>query len=95
MSGRGNCYDNAGMEGFFGTLKQDSIRHEWYLTRDEAKTSIFEYIEVFYNQQRQHFAINYQTPMLFEQQFILLYPCVCENVGRLAAVLIAIVNLSL
>jgi transposase InsO family protein len=68
MSRKGNCYDNAAMESFFGTLKQELVHHERYATRKAAKASIFEYIEIFYNQQRKHSTINYQTPMAFEQQ---------------------------
>ena len=68
MSGKGNCYDNATMESFFGTLKQELVHHEYYATREQAKASIFEYIEVFYNQQRRHSAIQYQAPLVFEQQ---------------------------
>jgi putative transposase len=67
MSRTGNCYDNAAMESFFGTLKQELVHHERYITREQARASIFEYIEVFYNHQRKHSAINYQTPMTFEQ----------------------------
>jgi putative transposase len=55
------------MESFFGTLKQELVHHERYITREQARASIFEYIEVFYNHQRKHSAINYQTPMTFEQ----------------------------
>jgi len=67
MSRKGNCYDNAAMESFFGTLKQELVHHERYATRKAAKASIFEYIEVFYNQQRKHSAINYQPPVVFEK----------------------------
>jgi len=67
MSRTGNCYDNATMESFFGTLQQELVHHQRYATRKTAKASIFEYIEVFYNHQRKHSAINYQAPMLFEQ----------------------------
>ena len=49
MSSTGNCYDNAPMESFWGTLKQELVYHERYRTREEAKQSITEYIEVFYN----------------------------------------------
>ena len=66
MSRRGNCYDNAVMESFFGTLKTELIYHEKYKTRAQAKLSIFEYIEVFYNRQRRHSAIGYQSPETFE-----------------------------
>lgn len=68
MSRKGNCYDNAAMESFFGTLKQELVHHECYTSREQAKASIFEYIEIFYNQQRKHSAINYLAPMVFEQQ---------------------------
>lgn len=66
MSRRGNCYDNAVMESFFGTLKTELIYHEKYETRAQAKLSIFEYVEVFYNRQRRHSAIGYQSPEAFE-----------------------------
>jgi transposase InsO family protein len=66
MSRTGNCYDNAMMESFWGTLKQELIYHENYLTRQQAKQSIFEYIEVFYNRQRRHSAIGYVSPEAFE-----------------------------
>jgi transposase InsO family protein len=55
------------MESFFGTLKQELVHHERYATRQAAKASIFDYIEVFYNQQRTHSAIHYQAPMVFEK----------------------------
>lgn len=61
MSGTGNCYDNAAMESFFHTLKT-----EHYLTREQAKQSIFEYVEVFYNRQRLHSTLGYVTPNDFE-----------------------------
>jgi len=66
MSRTGNCYDNAVMESFFGTLKTELIYHERYATRNQARQSIFQYIEVFYNRQRRHSAIGYQSPEAFE-----------------------------
>lgn len=66
MSRTGNCYDNAVMESFWGTLKQELIHHENYLTRQEARQSIFEYIEAFYNRRRRHSALGYQSPEAFE-----------------------------
>ena len=66
MSGRGNCYDNAAMESFFKTLKTELIRWEKYATRNEAKKSIFEYIEVYYNRNRMHSSIGYMSPVEFE-----------------------------
>jgi len=67
MSGKGNCYDNAVAESFFHTLKTELVYFENYQTREEAKSSIFEYIEVFYNRQRRHSALNYVSPVNFEQ----------------------------
>ena len=66
MSGTGNCYDNAPMESFFSLLKTELVHHQRYMTRQEARTSIFDYIEVFYNRQRIHSAIDYQTPVEYE-----------------------------
>ena len=67
MSRKGNCYDNAAMESFFGTLKTELIHHRHYLTRLEAKTDIFEYIEVFYNRYRRHSTLGYLAPVAFEK----------------------------
>ena len=69
MSGVGNCYDNAAMESFFHTLKTEHVYFERYKTREEAKSSIFEYIEVFYNRQRRHSTLDYKTPLAFEQNY--------------------------
>lgn len=66
MSRTGNVYDNAPMESFFATLKTELIHHCNYITRRLAKSDIFEYIEVFYNNQRLHSALGYLTPMAFE-----------------------------
>lgn len=66
MSGTGNAYDNAPMESFFATLKTELIHRRRYRTRKEAKVDIFEYIEVFYNRQRLHSALRYQSPAEFE-----------------------------
>jgi transposase InsO family protein len=68
MSGKGNCYDNAITETFFHTLKTELIYWERFETRDEARTKIFDYIEVWYNRQRLHSSLGYQTPVEFEQQ---------------------------
>ncbi|WP_371876388.1 IS3 family transposase [Pseudoduganella chitinolytica] len=59
MSRRGNCYDNAPMESFWGTLKNELVHHRRYATRAEAKASIQEYIEIFYNRQRRHSRIGF------------------------------------
>lgn len=68
MSGTGNCYDNAAMESFFHTLKTEHVYFEHYLTREQAKQSIFEYVEVFYNRQRLHSTLGYLTPTDFESK---------------------------
>jgi Transposase and inactivated derivatives len=67
MSSSGNCYDNALMESFFHTLKTELIYFEKYQTRQEARGSIFEYIELFYNRVRRHSALNYCSPAEFER----------------------------
>lgn len=66
MSRRGNCWDNACVESFFGTLKRELIYHRQYRTRDEATQEIFEYIEVFYNRRRRHSTLGYYSPAEFE-----------------------------
>ncbi len=66
MSCKGNCWDNAVAESFFHTLKTELVHHEDYLSRTQAKTSIFEYIEVFYNRQRRHSHIGQMAPLAFE-----------------------------
>ena len=62
MSRRGNCLDNAPMESFFASLKTEQVHHARFRTREEAKAAVFDYIEVFYNRQRLHSALGYQTP---------------------------------
>lgn len=66
MSTKGNCYDNAVAESFFHTLKVELIYSEKYLTRQSAISSIFEYIEIFYNRERRHATLNYYSPAEFE-----------------------------
>ena len=66
MSRKGNCWDNAVAESFFHTLKTELVHHEDYRSRSEAKASIFEYIEVFYNRQRRHSHIGQMAPLVFE-----------------------------
>jgi len=67
MSRTGNCYDNAPIESFFATLKTELVHHRHYATRAEAKTDIFEFIEIFYNRSRRHSYLGYQSPVAFEQ----------------------------
>lgn len=67
MSRKGNCYDNACMESFFGTLKTELIYFTRFKTRAEARLAIFEYIEVFYNRIRLHSRLGYRSPDEFEK----------------------------
>jgi putative transposase len=66
MSRKGNCWDNAPMESFFHTLKTEWAYRFKYITRKEAKASLFGYIEIFYNRQRRHSALQYMNPCQFE-----------------------------
>jgi transposase InsO family protein len=66
MSGRGDCYDNAMMESFWATLKSELVHQCIYATREQARRSIFEYIEVFYNRKRLHSSLGYNSPESFE-----------------------------
>jgi putative transposase len=66
MSRKGDCWDNAPMESFFHTLKTELVMHCDYKTRDQARASLFDYMEVFYNRQRRHSTLNYETPLAFE-----------------------------
>jgi transposase InsO family protein len=66
MSGRGDCWDNAAMESFWATLKTELVHHESYATRADARRSIFEFIEVFYNRVRLHSTLGYVSPERFE-----------------------------
>jgi putative transposase len=67
MSGKGNCYDNAVTETFFHTLKTELMFDCVFKTRAEAKSAIFEYIEIFYNRERRHSTLGYCSPVNFEQ----------------------------
>lgn len=67
MSRRGNCWDNAAMESFFASLKKELVHDEDYATRAEAKASIFEYIEAFYNRVRRHSSLGYVAPDEYER----------------------------
>jgi putative transposase len=68
MSRKGDCYDNALMESFNGTLKTECVERESYQTRSQARRSIFEYLEAFYNRQRLHSSLGYVSPVVYEQQ---------------------------
>ena len=66
MSGKGDCWDNAVMESFWATLKTELVHNEHYVSREQARRSIFEYIEVFYNRKRLHSSLGYVSPEAFE-----------------------------
>jgi putative transposase len=66
MSRKGNCYDNACVESFFASLKNELVNEERYRTREQARIRIFEYIEVFYNRTRRHSTLGYVSPLDFE-----------------------------
>jgi putative transposase len=69
MSGTGNCFDNATAESFFHSLKTEHVYFECYETREQAKKSIFEYVEVFYNRKRRHSTLGYVSPEAFEMEW--------------------------
>ena len=69
MSRRGNCYDNAPTECFFGNLKSEWVHGEDYQDHDQARQHVFNYIELFYNRQRKHAALNYLSPAAFEDLY--------------------------
>ncbi len=69
MSRKGNCWDNAVMERFFGSLKSERTDSKIYLTRSEAKTDVIDFIEGFYNTQRLHSTLNYMSPIAYEKSY--------------------------
>jgi putative transposase len=69
MSRKGNCYDNAPVESFWGTLKTELVHHRRYATRSEAAREIMEYIDLFYNRQRRQARLGYMSPAAFTQEF--------------------------
>jgi putative transposase len=69
MSRKGNCYDNAPMESFWGSLKNELVHHRRFATRAEAEAAIREYIEIFYNRQRRHSRLGNVAPAVFAQNF--------------------------
>lgn len=68
MSRKGDCWDNAVLESFFETLKRELVADTVFATQEEARQAIFEYVEVYYNRQRQHSALNYLTPTQMDRQ---------------------------
>lgn len=69
MSRKGNCYDNAPMESFWGTLKNELVYHRCFETRQQAMREITEYIEIFYNRQRRQKKLGFLAPYVYERQF--------------------------
>ena len=69
MSRKGNCWDNAPMESFWGSLKNELVYHKRYATRQEAMKDIQEYIEIFYNRQRKQARLDYLSPAAFERRY--------------------------
>ena len=69
MSRRGNCWDNAPVESFFGTLKQELVNSCRFATREAARQEVFKYIEAWYNRQRRHSSLGYLSPAEFERAF--------------------------
>jgi transposase InsO family protein len=70
MSRTGNCYDNAPVESFWGTLKTELVHHRRYRSRSEAGREIAEYIDLFYNRQRRQARLGYLSPAAYTQQFM-------------------------
>lgn len=66
MSRKGDCYDNALVESFNGTLKSEGVDRQSFSTRSQARSVVFEYLEVFYNRQRLHSSLGYMAPQVFE-----------------------------
>ena len=66
MSRKGNCYDNAAIEAFWSSLKNELVHRRHFVTRAQARTAIFDYIEAFYNRTRRHSSLGYQSPLDYE-----------------------------
>lgn len=79
MSRKGNCWDNAVMERFFGSLKSERTDDKIYLTRSEAKADVIDFIEGFYNSQRLHSTLNYMSPIAYEKSYAMNRNCVLVN----------------
>lgn len=81
MSRKGNAYDNAVVESFFGNLKNELVHHRRFATREQARAEIFDYIEVFYNRQRAHATLRYVSPLDYEKAMIVSDLIRPENPG--------------
>jgi putative transposase len=75
MSRRGNCWDNAPSESFFATLKRECVKERVFASRAEARSAIFEYIEIYYNRERLHSTLGYRTPVDFENAHLSITLC--------------------
>jgi len=69
MSRKGNCWDNACAESFFGSLKNEWIKNKIYETYEEGKNDVFKYVEVFYNRKRRHASLGYVSPAVYEEMY--------------------------
>ena len=67
MSRKGNCSDNAAMDSFFGTLKDECVQETFYVSHEEARSAIFAYIETYYNRIRRHSTLGYMSPLQYER----------------------------
>ena len=68
MSRKGNCWDNAAMESFFGSLKEECVGNTLYQSHEEARLALFTYLEIFYNRLRRHSTLGYVSPLIYEQR---------------------------
>lgn len=67
MSRKGNCWDNAATESFFGSLKEECVGNQVYSSHEQARQTLFEYLEIYYNRQRRHSTLGYVNPLIYEQ----------------------------
>lgn len=68
MSRKGNCWENAAMESFFGSLKEECVGDQVSFSHEQARQALFEYLEIYYNRQRRHSALGYVSPLVYEQR---------------------------
>ena len=68
MSRKGNAPDNAAMESFFGSLKEEGVGNTIYASHEEARLALFTYLEVYYNRMRRHETLGYVSPLVYEQR---------------------------
>jgi putative transposase len=68
MSRKGNCWDNAATESFFGSLKEECVGSTLYPSHEEARLALFTYLEIFYNRIRRHSTLGYVSPLIYEQR---------------------------